>query len=272
MVSQLLLGESAQVLEQAPRWLRVRGLHDDYEGWLSITQAHPLTKAELPRWHHPAADRRNSRFLIQAATMATEHSPAGQQLWIPLGGVLPPDQENTLRPGTELEYPFGRFRIISELSGSLESARDTITRYASEVSGKKARMLETALSFLGIPYLWGGRSSMGIDCSGFIQVVLQMHGYLPPRDASQQVAMPGHEPDPSERALDRALPGDIIYFSFDGRRVVHVGFYLGRGVLLHASGMVKMEYIDELEYKRNKQTFAFNKRLATHIYAIQRLS
>lgn len=264
MVNQLLLGETARVLEEKPRWLRVAGLHDGYEGWLSITQAFVLSQAALPEWRAPAPQRRNSSFLLQACT------PSGQQILIPAGAVLP-EALGEPAPGQRLDYPFGRFEVMAVLPGNPAAARDAITAYTAHAPKEKAGILHTALLFAGAPYLWGGRSVFGIDCSGFIQIVLQMHGYASPRDASQQVNMPDSQASLRGTDASGAHPGDIIYFSFDGINVVHVGFYAGGGLLLHASGTVKLEYIDEVAYKRKVHTFAFNERLAQHIYAVQHL-
>lgn len=270
MVSQLLLGETARVLERTSRWLRVAGLHDGYEGWLSITQAFVLHGQVNKNWLHPPAQRRSRSFMLQCA--AESVSAAGQQLWIPAGAVLPPDCGSSPARGATLEYPFGSFRIVSEIPSVHHKSREGFTGPFPAISDKTAQLLDTAMLFLGTPYLWGGRSTLGIDCSGFTQLLLQMQGLHPPRDASQQIQMP----EPTARLLgskvDTAAAGDLIYFSFDGKRVVHVGFYAGNGLLLHASGSVKLEHIDEAAHKRNTDKFAFNRRLASHIYAIQRIT
>lgn len=278
MVSQLLLGEAARLLEREPRWLRVSGLHDGYEGWISITQAHTLDPSELAAWRTPEARRRTQAFLQQAVrTGPVVNAFSGQQLLIPMGSVLPSaysDSPSINQPSSpDLEFPFGAFKSVSEMPFSNVFAEEVITTYANNAAEQVRFLLKTALGFMGVPYLWGGRSVLGIDCSGFIQLVLQMSGFREvPRDASQQVLMSGINVDKNNITLDDALPGDIIYFSFDGRRVVHVGFHIGKALLLHASGSVKLEFIDEAAFKRFDKPYAFNDRLSDHIYAIQRLN
>lgn len=278
MVSQLLLGEVARLLEREPRWLRVSGLHDSYEGWISITQAYTLAPSELAAWRTPDAGRRNQAFLKQAVRMGpAANAFSGQQLLIPMGAVFPAsysDMPSKKQPSSsDLEFPFGAFKSVSEMPVSDAIAEEVITTYAKNAAEQVRFLLKTALGFMGVPYLWGGRSVLGIDCSGFIQLVLQMSGFREvPRDASQQTLMSGINVEKNNITLDDALPGDIIYFSFDGRCVVHVGFYVGKGLLLHASGSVKLEFIDEAAYKRFDKPYAFNERLSDHIYAIQRLN
>lgn len=270
MVNQLLLGETAQVLERLPRWLRVAGLHDGYEGWLSITQAYALSAPELEAWRSPSPERRCKAFLSQAVHVDEASGAITRRLWIPLGAVLPAEAEAPFRPGSLLSYPFGSFRFVSSPSCQ-PAGEDNGRQSLHQAEGNAARILDTALDFMGVSYLWGGRSMMGIDCSGFTQLVMQMHGYAAPRDASQQVNMPETVASAQGRDIAVARAGDIIYFSFDGQRVAHVGFYMGNGLLLHASGSVKLEYIDKAVSKRNTDTFAFNERLSSAIYAIQRL-
>jgi cell wall-associated NlpC family hydrolase len=278
MVSQLLLGEMARLLDRKPRWLLVEGLHDGYEGWISITQASVLKQTDLAVWQAPEAERRSQAFLQQVVrTDQSVNAFSGQQLLIPLGAVLPASFSNHTKKDQQLsadmKFPFGDFKSVSEMLINDGFAQEIITTYAADASRQVMQLLKTALGFMGVPYLWGGRSVLGIDCSGFIQLVLQMCGYRKvPRDASQQVQMSGFNVDKYDITLDNARPGDIIYFSFDGSRVVHVGFHVGKGLLLHASGSVKLEFIDEASYKRFHKSYAFNKRLSDHIYAIQRLN
>jgi cell wall-associated NlpC family hydrolase len=109
---------------------------------------------------------------------------------------------------------------------------------------------------LNVPYRWGGKSVMGIDCSAFVQLCAKIAGYKLPRDASQQYDFG------EEVSLSEALPGDIAFFENENHRIVHVGILLSRNMIIHASGEVRIDAIDEtgiFNNELNKYTHYLNK-------------
>lgn len=119
-----------------------------------------------------------------------------------------------------------------------------------------AKMIEFAQKFLGVPYLWGGRSIFGIDCSGFVQLCARAAGKLLPRDASQQI-------NEGELVyfLPEIQPGDLAFFANEEGKIVHVGMMLDTERIIHSSGQVRIDYLD--------QTGIFNKERNEHTHRLQ---
>lgn len=119
-----------------------------------------------------------------------------------------------------------------------------------------ALMIEFAQKYMGVPYLWGGRSVFGIDCSGFVQLCARAAGKLLPRDASQQV-----QEGELVYFLPEVQPGDLAFFANDEGKIVHVGMMLDNERIIHSSGQVHIDYLD--------QTGIFNKERNEHTHRLQ---
>ena len=213
-VSQIIWGDACKILQISGDWCEVELAYDQYKGWVlyaDITEIKPKThqKYEAHNWHI-AVGKENT----------ITHK--GQSVMIPAGATLPFLQEdNTL----VLEGNTYTFQGKSSLPTNLN----------------KLNMLETAQSFVGVPYLWGGKSPLGWDCSGFVQMVGKMHGLKLLRDSYQQAEQG------KLIALKDAEAGDIAFFQRKAEgegRVIHVGFYMGEGKIIHADGMVRINTLD----------------------------
>lgn len=117
-------------------------------------------------------------------------------------------------------------------------------------------MVENAQKLLNAPYLWGGRTAFGIDCSGLVQVCARLAGLLLPRDASQQI-----ECGELVYFLPETQPGDLAFFGEDCGPITHVGIVMGDERIIHASGQVRIDYLD--------QTGIFNKERNEHTHLLQ---
>lgn len=117
-------------------------------------------------------------------------------------------------------------------------------------------LVENAKKLLNAPYLWGGRTAFGIDCSGLVQVCARLAGFLLPRDASQQI-----ECGELVYFLQETRPGDLAFFGEDGGPITHVGIVMGDERIIHASGQVRIDYLD--------QTGIFNKERNEHTHRLQ---
>ena len=118
------------------------------------------------------------------------------------------------------------------------------------------RMVDYAQLLLDAPYLWGGRTAMGIDCSGLVQVCARMAGLLLPRDASQQIGC-----GELVYFLQETQPGDLAFFGEEDGHITHVGIILGNEQIIHCSGQVRIDYLD--------QTGIFNKERNEHTHRMQ---
>lgn len=205
-VSQLVLGETAVLLQRRDEWWRVRTRADGYEGW---AHAGYLRQAELPdvlAWEREAAGWSEG---------AEAH--AGQSRV-----RLPVRARVVLHAGDAIELPDGRTARIT--SGNVAGLDDV------RVAARREPAHEWALRvFEGTPYEWGGVSSLGIDCSGLVQTTYAARGVQLPRDSAQQAAA-GVAVDPAA-----ARPGDLIFFSERGDRITHVAFMGPGETLVHST-------------------------------------
>ena len=121
---------------------------------------------------------------------------------------------------------------------------------------KKEKLVENALMYLNAPYLWGGRSPLGIDCSGFTQIVYRLQGVDLPRDAYQQADV-----GTTLSFVEESEAGDLAFFDNNEERITHVGIILENNHIIHASGKVRIDRID--------QQGIFNKELGTHTHKLR---
>lgn len=211
MVSQLLFGEYASVLEEGEDFSRIKCLHDGYEGWIQSNQLTPVPEEEFRSTEQYAGPdgitvKINSR---------PKHLPFGTPIYGETGPTL-------LFGKHRVEYEGGK----TWTAGSKELNEENLKRIA-EV-------------YLDVPYLWGGRSLYGIDCSGFVQQSFKMFGISLLRDAWQQAAQ-GREIG----NLDELRPGDLAFFVNEKERITHVGMMYGSNRIIHASGRVRIDTLDE---------------------------
>ncbi len=206
-VTQWLFGETAEVLERRDKWSRLRFHHDGYEGWADNKQ--------LVADEGVAEDRP-----VRSTEQFVHVSTAQGAMIVPFGAVLP-------------AYAHGAFRI----------AQEKLTfpgRTTAQPNGTPVmRMLALKDQWLNTPYLWGGRSPFGVDCSGLTQMLFLASGRALPRDAWQQAEKGSVVP-----TVDDATTGDLAFFHNDDGRIVHVGIVLEQQRILHASGRVRVDKLD----------------------------
>lgn len=210
-VSQLLFGELCEVLERNKDFIRIKAEYDTYEGWCQANQLEEMLE-RLPLPHEGLAP-----------AWINEVQVNGQPMYIPFGSVIPVGEGQSLQ--------LGKFKI--EYKGDIIKPEENTS---TEDLVKKF-----SYTYLNTPYLWGGRSVFGVDCSGFVQVVFSCLNIKMPRDAYQQ-AVEGE----SVGFLQEVKCGDLAFFDNENGRITHVGILLNSETIIHASGKVRLDTIDNL--------------------------
>ena len=221
----MLFGETCDILETKPRWMRILLHSDGQEGWADRKMITPLSDDEWQQLYSDNDARVHALFPITLMPMAYAVSENN-------GQTIP------LTAGTRLfNYKDGRFELLG-----VGFRIDPSMVLTAPLPLDEPHLLQAVRFFLNIPYLWGGKNAMGMDCSGFTQVVLSLFGKHLLRNASQQ-ATQGIEVN----GLEDAQAGDLAFFckpNANNSTITHVGILIDKQRIIHCSGRVKVEKID----------------------------
>ena len=224
-LTQLLFGEVCEVLDRLPRWTKIRSTLDGQEGWVDFKM---LTSANIP---YPIS---HIQAVVSTPIAIATAMETGEEMMLTLGTRLP-------------NYAHGTFEVLGKqyLINPTEVRGERL-----EVKGDEAMRREDvcaiAQTLLNAPYLWGGKNAMGIDCSGFTQVVYAATGVNLLRNAREQITQGELVPN-----LAQAQPGDLAFFDHADRdpnatNISHVGLLLDNKTIIHCSGCVHVDDIDEM--------------------------
>lgn len=237
MTSQILFGEHFEVHEQFMGWCRVTLGYDHYEGWVDQKMI-----TEIPdRTYQKIA---NSPFAVCTDIFNIIPVDEEQNMMIVAGSTLP-----CWRP---YKKEFSINREIYGMTGKF--------MYHQPADIRKF-IIQQSLMYFNVPYLWGGRSPFGIDCSGLTQVIYKQAGMKIPRDASQQVHL-----GTAFSFVEEAMPGDLAFFDDEEGNIIHVGIIWEKNKIIHASGKVRIDNVDQfgifnVETKRYSHKMRVMKRI-----------
>jgi len=204
MVSQLLYGDHFKILEERGKWSRIRIAFDSYEGWVDNRQFIKLDESHYFKLE--AEERIFSSDIIEYLTDASGNLTA-----IPMGATL---NSNSL------------------LTNCFDGAIITGIK-------EKVNLVQTALLYFNTPYMWGGKTPFGIDCSGFTQMVYMLNGYSLLRDAAQQATQ-----GEALSFIEESEPGDLAFFDNAEGVITHVGIIMHDNYIIHVHGKVRIDRID----------------------------
>lgn len=236
LATQATLGTPVKILKNEDSWTLIQ-TPDKYLSWVDHGGVEPITEAELERW-------KTAPKLIYTNINGSSYSEpdAKSQVVsdIVAGGILEILGEE--KGFYKVAYPDKRIAFINK------NEADIYESWISHADPSQENLVATSKKLMGLPYLWGGTSPKGVDCSGFTKTIYFLNGIVLPRDASQQIHT-GEKIDDTKN-FENLLPGDLLFFGVPAtetspERVVHVGMWIGNNEFIHSAGRVKINSVDK---------------------------
>ena len=238
-ITQLLFGELCEIRDDKENWYFIRAAIDGYEGWIDQKMISLIDEKVFNKI------LQSDPLVISEPFSSVTEGDSGSIKIIPSGSAVYQFQEK--------DYSFingnSKYRFVQQPSPvDTSSLTDSIE--------------ETAASFINTPYLWGGKSTFGCDCSGLVQTIFRIYGINIPRDAAEQVNSGDTVP-----FLNDARPGDLAFFDNSEGEITHAGILLDQKRIIHASGWVRIDPIDqEGIYNRELGRYTHNLRTIKKVY------
>lgn len=227
LVSQLLYGEHFKILEKRKKWSYIRVAFDKYQGWIDNKQYQLIEEQD----YH---DLDRSEIILSADLVDYIYGHDGQLQPICMGSTV---------------------SSVKLLNHQFEGRK---------ISGFKAKinLIETASNYLNAPYLWGGKTPFGIDCSGFTQMVYKMHGQKLLRDARLQATQ-----GEALSFIEESEAGDLAFFDNDEGIITHVGIIMPDNYIIHAHGKVRIDRLDHTGiYNHERRSHTHRLRVIKRIF------
>ena len=203
MINQLVYGDLFTIIEEKDKWIKIECEFDKYQGWIDSKQYKKLDKNDNIITNNPTYSSNLVEFIE--------------------------NEDKDL--------------ITISIGSNISNINLLNHKYdGKSISGKQNRdsIVNTALLYLHSPYLWGGKTPFGIDCSGFTQMVYKINGYKILRDAKDQASQ-----GVTLSFIEESEPGDLAFFHNDNDEIIHVGIILEDNHIIHASGKVRIDRLDQ---------------------------
>ncbi len=209
MLSQVLFGEKYIILDSSGHWLKVETKFDNYQGWIDLNHLQ----------HTEDNNNKSAAHVLNKSLLCYKND----------------NTKLVLEPGCEIynpDYDNKKFAIGNNIY-------TTDNNFNKSHLTTSSSFTDLAMKFINSPYIWGGRIPSGIDCSGFTQLVYKIKGIAIPRNSWQQA-----EAGSEISFIEETVPGDLVFFDNEHGRISHVGMIISRGLVIHASGRVRIDTID----------------------------
>jgi len=236
LVSQLLFGDAYQIEEVSGEWLKIKTLDCNYEGYIEKKLWNELHEIDATEYESLP------KYFVNDYLIFIKDFETNITFSVFMGSSFPYPQDNML--------------ILGNAIFVIELPEVRTFPYHPTLSEKQTALLQFASGYLRVPYLWGGRTPAGIDCSALVQVVFKSVNIALPRDAEQQVTYGTQIDFATEWQV-----GDIAFFDNEEGKITHTGIIVGKDKILHASGFVKIDRIDT--------TGIYNKQLEQYTHKLR---
>ncbi len=252
LATQATMGTPVRILKREGTWSLIQ-TPDKYLSWVDNGGIEPVTEAELERWQ-------NETKIIYKNIYGSSYSESNVNSQtvsdVVAGGIFEilGDDNGFYK----VAYPDQRIAFIKK------DEADLFDSWISATDPSEENLVATSKRLMGLPYLWGGTSTKGVDCSGFTKTIYFLNGIVIPRDASQQIHT-GEQID-EDQNFENLMPGDLLFFGSkatdtSSERVVHVGMWIGNNEFIHSAGRVKINSVDKDAH--NYDAYNLNRYLRT---------
>lgn len=236
LVTQGTLGMPVTIFKKEGSWYLIQ-TPDKYIAWVDYGGLTPMDKEEFNTW-------KTSDKIIFTATAGSSYAEANansQVISDLVGGNILSLLDEKI-DFYEVKYPDGRIAYLKK------NEAKPYKKWVSSLTHTKESLVETSKTLMGLPYLWGGTSPKGVDCSGFTKTIYFLNGMIIPRDASQQINE-GVLVD-NTKDFSKLIPGDLLFFGKKAtdstkERVIHVGMWIGNNEFIHSAGSVHISSMDK---------------------------